>query len=290
MQENRTYSELIKLNYSLFSKSEKRVADIVLSKGYKVAEMTLSELATASQVSEPSVIRFSKALGFKGYSEFKSQVLRDWGKEDSVERPERLLDLNFSKEDNAHDVPEKIFNSTVRGLEDTMRLFDYDAYEDAVKAILAADRIDIFGVGTSGSVALDFVIKLIRIGLNARYFSDNHLEQLSCVSLGKRDVAIAFSHSGSTKDVVDTLKIAKNAGATTISVTNYKASAIVAYSDIELLTGDYETTFYSETMISRISMLAIVDMLYMGILLSDYDMFAERLQEINRLVGTKNYE
>ncbi len=290
MQENRNYSEIIKLNYSSLSKSEKKVADVVLSTGYEVSRMTLSELAAASEVSDPSVIRFTKAIGFKGYSEFKEHVLLDWGKVASAEeQPPKLLELSFSKSDTVRDVPEKIFNTTIKGLQDTMHIFDYSSYEKAVKVILKADRINILGVGNSGSVALDLVSKLVRIGLNASYFADNHLEQLSCMSLGKNDVAIAFSHSGSTKDIVDTLGIAKRAGATTISVTNYKASAIVQFSDIELLTGDFETTFYSETMVSRISMLAIVDMLYMGILLSDYDKFTERLHKINLLVETKNY-
>ncbi|MGL5435819.1 MAG: MurR/RpiR family transcriptional regulator [Lachnospiraceae bacterium] len=290
MDENRTCSEIIKLNYHSLSKSEKKVADYILATGYQVSEMALSELAAVCEVSEPSVIRFSKSIGFKGYSELKAQVLRDWGKEESTAPQIQLIDLNFTKKDTIRDVPEKIFHSTIRGLEDTMKIFDYGAFEQAVTAILNADKIDVFGVGTSGSVALDFVSRLIRIGLNARFFADNHLEQLSCVSLGEKDVAIAISHSGSTMDIINTLKIAKQSGAKTISLTNYKASIIAGYSDIQLLTGDHETTFYSETMVSRISLLAIVDMLYMGILLSDYDKFTSRLHTVNKLVETKNYK
>ncbi|MBO0455674.1 MurR/RpiR family transcriptional regulator [Enterococcus hulanensis] len=106
-------------------------------------------------------------------------------------------------------------------------------------------RIEIFGLGTSSSIALDFA--------------------------------------------VDTLKIAKEAGATTIALTNYKASHIAKYADIDLLTGDHETTFYSETMISRMSLLSLVDMLYMGVLLSDYKKYTSILHKINLLVENKNY-
>ncbi|MGX7196475.1 MurR/RpiR family transcriptional regulator [Enterococcus olivae] len=289
MENNQLYSEIIKLKYNSLSKTEKKVADFILDTGYQVSEMALSELSGTVGVSDPSVVRFTKALGFKGYSDFKSHVLRDWGKESSSSDTKKFVDINFSPNDTLDSIPEKIIRNTIQGLEDTLKIFNTTSYQEAVKAILQAQRIEVFGVGTSGSIALDFVSKLIRIGLNARFFTDNHLEQLSCVSLSKNDVAIAISHSGSTIDVVDTLQIAKEAGAKTIALTNYKASHISKYADIELLTGDHETTFYSETMISRTSLLSIVDMLYMGILISDYENFTSRLHKVNILVEKKNF-
>lgn len=291
MLDNQSYSEAIKLNYPSLSKSEKKIADYVLAEGYKVSKLTLSELARLTNVSDPSVVRFTKAVGFNGFSDFKSQVLRDWGKETSTinNAATKLVDLNFSPEDKIEDLPQKIVNSSIKALEDTMKIFNFEAYEKAINLIVNANRIEVFGVGTSGSIALDFVSKLIRIGLDARFFTDNHLEQLSCLSLNENDVAIAISHSGSTIDAVDTLKIAKTSGAKTIALTNYKASSISQYSDIDLLTGDHETTFYSETMVSRMSLLSLVDMLYMGILLSDYDKYTATLHKVNTLVGNKNY-
>lgn len=289
MNDNQIYSETIKLKYNSLSKSEKKIADYVLETGYKVSEMALAELAKATSVSDPSVVRFTKALGYKGFSDFKAHVLRDWGKESSIPQTDKFVDLNISPEDKLESIPQKIVSSSMKGLEDTMKIFNYGAYEEAVHTISKANRIEVFGVGTSGSIALDFVSRLIRIGLNARYFADNHLEQLSLVSLGKNDVAIAISHSGSTIDAVDSLKIAKEAGATTIALTNYKASHISKFADIDLLTGDHETTFYSETMVSRMSLLSLVDMLYMGILLSDYEKYTTILDKVNTLVEKKNY-
>lgn len=291
MQENRSYQEAIKSHYNSLSKSEKRVADLVLASGYEISQLTLSEIATRSGVSDPSVVRFTKALGYGGFSDFKAQVLHDWGKNSSQQASTttKFLDLNISPNDKLEDLPQKIFHSSVRGLEDTMNIFDQEAFQKAVTAINQARRIEVFGMGTSDSIALDFVSKLIRIGLNARYFADNHLEQLSCVSLTGEDVAIAISHSGSTIASVDTLKIAKQAGATTIAMTNYKASHILKYSDIALLTGDHETTFYSETMVSRLSLLSLVDTLYMGVLISDYEKYTDVLHKINTLVEDLNY-
>lgn len=289
MTNDPSYIEIIKLKYNALSKAEKKIADFILSTGFSVSEMTLSELAKTAGVSDPSVVRFTKALGFKGFSDFKNHVLLDIGKERSSAQTDKFIDLNFSQSDTFDSIPEKVVSSTISGLQDTMKIFNYEAFKHAVNAIVSANRIEVFGVGNSGSIALDFVSKLVRIGLNANYYADNHLSQLSTVSLSDKDVAIAISHSGSTIDVVDTLRIAKEAGAKTIALTNYKAAHISSYADVELLTGDHETTFYSETMISRISLLAIVDMLYMGILLSDYETFTSRLHKVNILVEKKNY-
>lgn len=282
--------ELIKRQYAKLSKSEKLVADYVLLMGHEITKLSLAESAKNAQVSEPTVVRFTKAIGLSGYSELKLLIMKDWGKETVVESSNSaLLDLHISSEDKIEDLPEKITNITIKGLQDSLKIFDIETFKEAIDLLLNANRIDIFGVGTSSSIALDFVSKLVRIGLNARYFADNHLEQLSCLSLGENDVAIAISHSGSTIDAVDTLRLAKESGASTIALTNYKASAISKYADLELLTGDFETTFYSETMVSRTSLLAFVDMLYMGLLLSHYEEFTSRLEKVNALVKDKNY-
>lgn len=290
MNEEISCTELIKRKYAQLSKSEKLVADYVLGMGHEITRLSLAETAKNAQVSDPTVVRFTKAIGLSGYSELKMLIMKDWGKE-TVEKADSpvLLDLHITPEDTIEDLPEKITNITIRGLQDSLKIFDGATFKKAISLLLNAERIDVFGVGTSSSIALDFVSKLIRIGLDARYFADNHLEQLSCLSLGEKDVAVAISHSGSTIDVVDSLKLAKENGASTIVLTNYKASAISEFSDVELLTGDFETTFYSETMVSRTSLLAFVDMLYMGLLLSNYEEFTSRLEKVNKLVKGKNY-
>lgn len=288
-EKDATCKETIKACYGQLSPTEKKVADYVLENGHDVSQMTLSELSKRIQVSEPSILRFAKSIGFDGYSGLKTQMIKDWGKESSAaEAAKPLIDLHFNPNDQLKDIPEKMIGITVNALRDTLGTLDIGAFSEAVRAIARAERTDVFGAGNSGSIALDFTTKLLRIGLNARYYADNHLQQLACLSLGKKDVAIAMSHSGSTTDTVNTLRLAKEAGAVTVSITNYKASVIAQYADIKLLTGDHETTFYSETMVSRTSQLAIVDMLYMGILLSDYQKYTTQLDKTNLLVASKN--
>nr|WP_255711504.1 MurR/RpiR family transcriptional regulator [Pelosinus baikalensis] len=287
----RTFEDKIKTVYNHLSKSEKKVADYVLEHGHEVTRLPLTDLAQKSQVSEPTVVRFTKRVGFSGYSDLKLSIMKDWGKKTVIQdnNVSLLIDLHVNKDDKLEDIPGKMIHITMKALQDTLRIIDISEYLKAVKSLSEANIIDIYGVGNSGSITNDLMNKLMRIGLNARAFNDNHLQQISATHLTKDDVAIAISHSGSTKDVIDTLKIAKENGARTIALSNYKASEISKYADIQLFTGDFETTFYSETMVSRISQLAIVDMLYMGLLLSDYSKYTNRLDKINLLVEKKNY-
>lgn len=291
MKNAESYEYKIKNMYNTLRDSEKKVADYILLNGYSVSQMTLANLSKEVGVSEPTIIRFVKGIGFSGYSEFKMELMKDWGRESVSEvlDSDLLVELHIGEDEKIEDIPSKMIGMTIKALEDTLKIIDIDNYQKAITMIKAANIIDVYGVGNSGSIANDIMNKLLRIGLNCRAYSDNHLQQICASHLTKDDLAIGISHSGSTIDTVNTLKIAKNSGAKTIALTNFKASAISEYADITLYTGDLETTFYSETMVSRISQLAIVDMLYMGILLSNYKLYTKRLDKVNILVKDKNY-
>lgn len=281
----------IKRMYNALRSSEKKVADYVLQNGYSVSKMPLAQFSREAGVSESTVIRFVKSIGCNGYSEFKMELMKDWGRESAEEKSgsRLLVELHIDGNEKVEDIPLKLVGITTKALEDTLKILDMDDYKKAVKMIRTSNIIDVYGVGNSGSVAGDIANKFLRIGLNCRAYSDNHLQQICASHLTANDLAIAISHSGSTIDTVNALKIARESGAKTIALTNFKGSAISGHADITLYTGDIETAFYSETMVSRISQLAIVDMLYMGVLLSDYDLFAKRLDKINLLVENKNY-
>ena len=278
----------IKGNYGKLRKSEKKVADYILSNKEIVEEFSLEEIAKNSNVSTPTVIRFTRALGYKGFKEFKMNLLKNSNNGINNEE-ELLLDLHINKDDKLEEVPKKLVGLTIKALEETLKFLNYDTYRKAIKAITEANIIDIYGVGNSGSVGNDFMSKLLRIGLNCRAYSDNHFQQLCASHLTKKDLAIAISHSGETKDTIDALRIAKESGAKTLVLTNFKSAVITKYADIALFTGDTENAFYSETMSSRMSQLALVDMLYMGILLSDYEKYTKRLNKINNLAIGKIY-
>ena len=132
-------------------------------------------------------------------------------------------------------------------------------------AIDGAGRIDIYGAGASGFVASDFQQKLHRIGRTAFYFPDVHTALTSAALLGKGDVAIGISHTGTTSDVVEVLEQARARRATTVALTNFPRSPITEVADYVLTTAARETTYRSGAMASRLAQLTVVDCLFVGV-------------------------
>lgn len=275
--------------YPSMTKSEKAVADYVLAAPEAVLDRSLLDLSRDIKVSEASVIRFCRRLGYSGFNELKLQVAIELGegKKNSYEL-DRGLDM--FENSGLSDIPRLIIDRSIRGLKDTMKIFDDKEYQRAVEALRQAGKVALYGIGNSASVADDAQKKFMRIGVNCSVFGDGHMQIMSAVNLGQGDVAIGISHSGRTKDIIQALKLAKKAGATTICITNYEASFISEVSDIMLLTAaGLENSFDSETMASRIAQLAIIDMLYLGIILDDYKGYRKKLADIDSMMRDKAF-
>lgn len=125
-----------------------------------------------------------------------------------------------------------------------------------------ARRIAVFGLGNSAAIAMDAAHKFLRLGLDAQSCTDNHMQAIIASHLDRKSVAIGISHSGSSKDIVDALRLSKIGGATTICVTNFGSSPIVEASDISIFTKSEETKHSILGMSSRIAQLTIFDAIY----------------------------
>ena len=143
-----------------------------------------------------------------------------------------------------------------------------EALELACRKISCANKIVIFGLGNSASIATDASHKFLRAGLNAVAYSDNHMQVIAASHLTENDVVIGVSHSGSSKDIVEAMQLSKACGATTVCVTNYGSSPIVETSDIRLFTKSDETKHSVLAMSSRIAQLTIFDSIYTYIVLN----------------------
>lgn len=281
--------ENIKTNYKNLSKSEKLVADYILKDLGDITEMTISELANEIKVSEPTIIRFTKSININGFTQLKLKASKDLGSNQMNANDNYFLhNFEVSKEDQITDIPNIIYNKTTKALDETINMLNIDNYSNIINCLAKANNIEIIAAGNSGAIAHDLMSKLIRIGINAHYSSDNHIQDLNILSLKANDIVFAISHSGSTTDIVNSVKLAKSNGQTTIVLTNFKASQITKYADYVLNTGDFETSFLSETMTSRISQLMLIDMLYSGLIISNYDKYSKQLEKVNKMVATKN--
>ena len=286
----KTIEQRIRSGYGDMRKSEQRAADYILDHLNHVRELSLDRLANEAEVSQPTVIRMLKALGFKGYREFRDQLLREYARDEEGEgKTTPLYGYPLHKGERLEDIPRNMTAMTERMLQETLKNFSVKTYKQIVEVLKHARIIDIYSVENSEVTAQDFVAKLLYLGFSCRHFGDHYYQRIAAGSLTSEDVAVGISYSGSSKDTVDVMKTAKKAGATTIVLTNFKDSPISRYADYLICTSQ-EQLFYGDAIFSRASQLLIVDMIYMGIIASDYDYYVRQLDSCEKVVREHAYE
>jgi RpiR family transcriptional regulator, carbohydrate utilization regulator len=280
----------IKMLYSGMHSAEKKVADYLLANSNNMFILTLVDLADRAGVSEATIVRFCRRFGVSGFAQFKILMARQYGGCEVVDAELVVEDLFITKDDGLEVLPERIIFSNINGLKDTLTTLNREELKRAIEAVQNARQVNVFGVGNSYAVTVDICIKLTRIGIICSSYSDSHQQMIAAGNMTNADVAIGVSHSGYSADTVEALQLARRTGATTICISNQFASPIIGVSDIKLLSAATETSFNSETMVSRISQLAIVDMIYCGIILKDYDLYTKRIANCNEYTANKAFK
>lgn len=250
---------------SMKKKNERRIYEFIEQNKKEIIHMSIDEAAEACQVSKAAIVRFAQKLGYKGYQAMKISIAQE-----AIE-PEHQIYSSLSKQDTIPDIVGKIIESNIQALKATFDIIDSQAIEKAVNLILNSSHLIFFGIGGSGSVALDGQHKFVKIGYLALAFTDSNLQAMTSSILKKEDVVIAISHSGASKDILIALETARQAGASIIVITNYARSPIISKADVVLYTASNETAFNSDALSSRIAELTILDMLYISTAFKKYD-------------------
>lgn len=271
----------IKMLYSEMGKTEKQIADWIFENPGKIISLSIVELAEQCKCSEATIVRFSKRLGLSGYQELKISLASENGGSPAS--------THITVQDSAFEMYQKVCNDIYLSLEKTKSSLNEKLLGEAAEKICKADKIVIFGLGNSSAIAIDASHKFMRAGLNAIAYTDNHMQVIAASHLKENDIAIGISHSGSSKDVVDALKIAKEHNATTIAITNSGKSPILKQSDIVLATSSNETEYNILALNSRIAQLAIIDTLYFYIVYNRSRDALKSIQETEHSLLTKKY-
>ncbi len=271
----------IKILYPKMGKAEKRIADWLLENPGKIMPLSIVELAEKCSCGEATIVRFAKRLGFCGYQELKISLVQ--------ETNSTSASSTISQNDSVSEIYDKVCNEIYCSLEKTKAVLSDKALLGACEKIIKADRIVVFGLGNSASVALDLTHKLLRAGCNVSCYSDNHMQVIAASHLSQNDVVIAISHSGSSKDIVDALKVAKDCGACTITITNEGKSPIQKHSDYVLFTASDETQYNILALNSRIAQLSIVNAIYFYIVYHKPGQALDSIKETERSLLSKKY-
>lgn len=282
-------SELILLmetRYGDMRASEQKAADYVIQHFDEMPQMTLGGLAKKCNVSQPTVLRMIRAVGFTGFKEFRYAVITELARTEKEMQIAPLYGYSFKKEDHLEDIPGKIVTTTAKMMEENLKNFSMKTYRSVIEALQRARMIDIYSVENSNVTARDLLTKLLYLGLDCRYMDDVYHQRICAGNLTDQDVAIGISYSGCSVDTVENIRMAKKSGATTIVITNFKDSLISRYADLLICTSQ-EQIFYGDAIFSRTTQLVLVDMIYMGLLVSDDSRYEKSLDRSSKMVKDK---
>ena len=265
--------QYIKQNYSKLTDREKLIADYLLVENSEIIDMSAKEIAEETNTSAPTVVRFAKKLGFSSLNEMKIKISIS-SKEKNSSREFEYLDKDLSTKSIVNGVKSSIHSI----IDETVDLIDEEQLDKAINLLTNAKTIYIYSVGVSGLVGLDFYYKLSRINKRCVAHTDTHLQLTSSVLMEKEDVAVVISYSGETKETLLCAKNAKEKNVPVIAITKASIDNKLDYfSDISLHVPYVEKSLREGAMSSRISQLAIIDMLFLGMARNNIKDMEEKL-------------
>ncbi|HGR8812442.1 TPA: MurR/RpiR family transcriptional regulator, partial [Streptococcus pneumoniae] len=247
-------------------------ADYILVRDSEIVYETSSEIVSKVKVGEGTLNRFCKKIGYSGFQELKLKMTKD------------ILELESQKMSSDTFIDE-IKNNYLSIVESTRKLIDGRQIELAIKLIREANQILMIGVGSSGNAAREFESSLLRIGIISKTVIDTHFQLMHTALLKDNDLIIAFSLSGSTKEVEETLLNAKRKNVKIISITNYSSRNIAKLSDCVLLTSKKESYLEGGSLMAKASQLFIIDVICTRLSLINYEDTICKKEEIASLLS-----
>ena len=264
---------LLRENQEAMSHAEATVAKYICANPEECARLTVRELAERSYSSPSSIVRMCREIGFKGYREFRQELLLDvhnLGETGSHEETE--LDGTAT----VQEIVASITQRNIQCLRDTEYLLDVGEVETCVELLRKARTVLLFGIGASLCVARDAYLKFLRVDKPCILNDDWHSQILQARNATGEDVGIIFSYSGQTDEMIECMKELKKNGARCIAVTRSVPSPVAKLADHRLYTATNEFTFRIGALSSRMAQLNVVDILYAAYVNAEYDYCMKR--------------
>lgn len=245
--------------------AEAKVADLVLHDPDQVVNSTVMELKSRLGVSEATIVRAARSLGFAGYAQLRLSLAAAAGQRQIGDLPP-VATGDISRDDSTADVIAKLATAEQQALRQTVAHLDADVLRRAAVAVAAANRIVAFGVGASGLVAQDLQHKLARAGLSCSSSPDIELTLTSVALLAANDVVVLISHGGRTLGTLDVLAAAKRSKAVSIVITSSEASPLARGANYLLVAAGHDMEFRPAALASRMGQLLVIDCLFVAVI------------------------
>lgn len=276
---------LERMQYSLdaLSKSEKKVAEVILKAPQRVIHLSIAALAQLALVSEPTINRFCRKMETKGFPDFKLRLAQN------IANGTPYVNRHVEANDSTNTYTDKIFESAMAGLDNVKQTLDIDAVNRAVDLLSQARKITFFGFGTSAAVAHDAMNKFFRFNIPVTYFDDIVMQRMSCINSSEGDVLVLISHTGRTKALVDMARVARENDAVVIAITS-ENSPLAQAASLSILIDVPEDTDIFMPMISRLAQLTVIDVLATGFILRRGDKFRDNLKRVKEALRDSRFD
>lgn len=255
MSENENLLLRLRQSVDGYSRTQQKLGEFVLSDPAKVVYLTITELARESSTSEASVTRLCRALGCKGYNEFKMALALDIQQSQPVYQPEDEID--------------SIVSESVQALRDTTRLLDRALLENAALALHHAQSVQIYGVAASAILGEYLHYKMLRFGKPAQLFSDMHRAAMNAATLSKDALVVAISSSGSTRDLLHVVKLARKRSVPILALSNTPQSPLASLSDIQLVAAKPEGPLSAGALNTKVGVMLLIELLTTSLIAID---------------------
>ncbi|HQO70328.1 MAG TPA: MurR/RpiR family transcriptional regulator [Clostridia bacterium] len=270
----------IRKHYEHLSNTEQQIADLILSDWKRIIDMPVAQIACEAGVSQATVVRFCRSIGFDGVPELKLYLKR-----------ERLSPLGELSEVEDDDTPavvaQKIIRYNKNAMDDMLDVLNGEHLEMAAMALNNAERVIIMSEGGSASTARSAFDVFLKIGLPCFMVEDPFFQIQTAALMKPGDVAFTVCHSGRARNAVESIQKAHEMGATTISIIGLTGSPMSKYTDIPLYTGLSEHAFFSDTISARICELNLVSALHALLVLRNKERLGDYRRKVSELLNIK---
>ena len=285
MSDSRYMNTLDKIqsHLELLSKSERKVAEVILASPQTAIHSSIATLARMADVSEPTVNRFCRRLDTKGFPDFKLHLAQ------SLANGTPYVNRNVEEDDSVDSYTSKIFESVMASLDTVKANLDIAAINRAVDLLTQAKKDLFFGLGASAAVAHDAMNKFFRFNIPVVYFDDIVMQRMSCMNSGEGDVVVLISHTGRTKNLVEMAHLARENDATVLAITS-RDTPLAQAATLALLLDVPEDTDVYMPMVSRIAQLTLIDVLATGFTLRRGAKFRDNLKRVKEALKESRFD
>jgi RpiR family transcriptional regulator, carbohydrate utilization regulator len=255
----------IQNHYGELRPAERIVADYLRSNTGIRIDSSITEFARTLGVSEATISRVSRALGYDGFPSLKLSVAEESNRTSNYAN----LPSGLEEGDTMITLSEKLSLTLASSIRETHRMLDADRLDKAVQAVAQADTTVFVGVGGAASVCDEAVHMLIKAGIEATSYRDGYTQIIAAATMTPKRTMIGISHTGRTETVASALNLARSKGSKTIAITSDPNSDVANAAEIQLITSHHNAApqhLYGDFLEGRICQLYLVELLYLGLM------------------------